>query len=315
MDMENNLNQKSSARDIFLHLLHTVMLIVSVIGLLTLLFGYFDVLFPDQLNFYLSDYLDQIRLATSVLVIVFPVYILISWILGRDYKKDPAKRGIRARRVFGYITLFAAAITVIVDLVTLIYRFYSGDYSVQFLMKILSVLIVAAVVFGYYLWDIRREYIRSTKPKLYAWISSAVILAVVIGGFFVVGSPATQRDRRFDETRINDLQTIQNQVISYWQSKNKLPATLGDLKNSISGFVAPTDPQTGASYEYIISGPLVFQLCADFKTDSKYDSANPPVAVPMSYPYNGNWDHGVGRICFSRTIDPQLYKNPALITP
>jgi hypothetical protein len=306
--MENTF-VKTTARDIFLHLLHMISLVTSVIGLLVLLFGYFNVLFPDSLNFYLSDYQEQIRIASSILIVVFPIFIFISWLMGRDYKKDPSKRGVLARKIFTYITLFASAVTVVVDLIVLIYRFYSGDYSVQFFAKILSVLIVAAAVFGYYLWDIRRENNESKKPKLYGWLSSIIIAAIIIAGFFIVGSPATQRDRRFDETRISNLQTIQNEIINYWATKNILPSTLIDLNDSISGFSVPSDPQTNINYEYIINGKLSFKLCANFNTDSNdYNSGQ--TVIPMIYPYNQNWNHSVGRVCFTRTIDPQLYKTP-----
>jgi len=57
---------------------------------------------------------------------------------------------------------------------------------------------------------------------------------------------------------------------------------------------------------------LSFDLCAIFKTESQNSGGNK--AVPMVYPYyNQNWDHGAGRVCFSRTIDPQLYKIPTLV--
>lgn len=302
---------KSSARDIFLHLLGTVMLIVSVIGLLTLLFGYFDEILPDTLTYYQAGNLDRIRIATSIVIVVFPVYIFIAWILGRDYKKNPAKRNIRARRVFMYLTLFASAITFIISLITLIYRFYSGDLTTQFVLKIVSVLAVAAAVFGYFLWDIRRRNFESKKPKLFAWIAGGAMLVIVAAGFFIVGSPAKQRDIRFDDTRVQNLQAIQDQIIGYWQKKDKLPATLNDLTDSISGFVAPQDPETKTAYGYKITGTLAFELCANFKTSGQTNGASPYEPIIRTSPYNYNWNHAAGLVCFSRAIDSQLYKNPA----
>jgi len=142
-----------------------------------------------------------------------------------------------------------------------------------------------------------------------------VVFIAIIGGFFIVGSPTTQRDRRFDEVRVSNLQQIQSELINYWANKNKLPANLDSLNNSISGFAVPKDPQDNRAYEYIVTNSLAFQLCANFKTEGDSSNIGSGMVQPMIYPYNQNWNHRIGRTCFERTIDPQLYKNPKLLTP
>lgn len=143
------------------------------------------------------------------------------------------------------------------------------------------------------------------NSKFLAIIASLIVLAAVVAAFLVVGSPAHQRDLNFDQRRVSDLQSIQSETVNYWQQKAKLPSQLSDLTNSISGFKAPMDPETGNPYEYIVKSGLNFQLCADFKLPSA--NSNQSRAIPMMYPYD-NWDHAAGHVCFDRTIDPQLYK-------
>ena len=139
---------KASPKDVFMHLLSIVTLYVSVVSFIALLFQYVNVLFPDQLNFYYTSALNTIRQSTASLVVVFPVYILVSWLLGRDFAREPGKREIKIRKWLLYLTLFIATITIIVDLVTLVYNFLSGELTVRFLLKVMAVLIVAAAVFG-----------------------------------------------------------------------------------------------------------------------------------------------------------------------
>ncbi len=126
---------------------------------------------------------------------------------------------------------------------------------------------------------------------------------------------------RFDATKTEHLQSIQWQIINYWQQKKAVPAALADLNDPISGFMVPADPQTGASYEFKKTGTMTFELCANFNRESRVNQSN-----QMAYPERGvdmidisqtyptkigmeqtNWQHGVGRVCFPRTIDPQLY--------
>jgi type III secretory pathway component EscU len=100
--------------------------------------------------------------------------------------------------------------------VTVINNLLSGGTTIQFILKALSVLFVAVIIFGYYLDDVRRET-PTNLAKYFAWISGIVILAVIIGAFFIVGSPNTARLIQFDQQRVSDLQNIQSNIINYWQ--------------------------------------------------------------------------------------------------
>lgn len=306
---------KSTPQDVFSHLLGFISLYVSVITFITLFFAYADYLFPDQLNFYLTGTLSQIRWSSSVLIIIFPVFIFTASLLGKDFQKNPEKRGLRFRKWLIYFTLFVAAVTIIVDLIVLVFNFYSGELTVKFFWKILIVLLTVAGVFGYYRWELNRTEKRTPWPKTFAGTVSVLVAVAIAGGFFIVGSPAIQRARRLDEQRVNHLQSIQSQIINYWQQKDVLPENLDNLHDSISGFAAPRDPETNAVYEYAVTNKasLAFQLCAVFKTSSDFYSRAPKPLIPergFIDPYQQNWDHALGRVCFERTIDPDLYGIP-----
>lgn len=308
--MENQL--KMTPRDFFMHLLTFFGLYVSIISFLTLLFQYINVLFPDALDFYYSGILNAIRIASSTLIVVFIVFLLINWLLEKDFAERPQKRDLKFRKWLVYFTLFVSAITIIIDLIRLVYIFYSGELTTRFLLKVLVVLIVAVAVFAYYFWDLKRTADKKYRlPKIAAWITGVIILGSLVASFFIVGSPATQRQRRFDDQRVSHLQSLQNEIVTYWQQKEKLPERLDDLQNSISGFAPPVDPETGAAYEYNVIEPLTFELCAEFKTASLGPERSAKIPQPITYyfdPYQQNWNHQAGRVCFSRTIDPDLYK-------
>ena len=142
-----------------------------------------------------------------------------------------------------------------------------------------------------------------------------------------MGSPAKQRSLRLDNQRVTDLQNIQDRVINYWQQKEKLPIVLNDLADPISNYSIPVDPEfnKGNVYEYIVKDKLSFELCATFSLDtpkgwqeSNYSNINGPafpsdvnVGSTVAYPagaVNQSWNHSVGRTCFSRTIDKDIYQ-------
>ncbi len=145
--------------------------------------------------------------------------------------------------------------------------------------------------------------------KYFVYFIIAVVAAAIVGGFFVVGSPNEARLRAFDERRIQDLQSIQGQIVYFYQSKSRLPNTLAELRDDISGFIPPQDPQTSVEYTYTTQGSLTFSLCATFNLPSNA-KMNTNVARPMAYPageISQSWDHATGNVCFERTIDPDLY--------
>ncbi len=148
---------KSGPKDVFMHLMVFVALYVSVVSFITLLFQYINYWQPDPLTFYQESVMNSIRWSASVLFVMFPVYLVVSWLINKDSAVDADKKNLKVRKWLTYLTLFASALTVIIDIITLLYNFLGGDLTLSFFLKILVVLLVAAAVFGYYLWDLKRE--------------------------------------------------------------------------------------------------------------------------------------------------------------
>ena len=141
--------------------------------------------------------------------------------------------------------------------------------------------------------------------KYFAWTVCLVVAAAVIASFFLVGSPSERRLERLDEKKVNDLSSIQNEIINYWQQKTKLPGELGELNNDINYFTVPRDTENNKDYTYEVLGQYQFKLCADFSTESNIED---PYATPITYGVESKWLHAKGQVCFTRTIDPELFK-------
>lgn len=309
-NMMSQVPKRNLPRDVFLHLLAIVTLYWSSITFITLLWQFINKFLPDNLNTYYQAgiSLELMRFAVSSLFIVFPLFIFVSWFLNKIYRKEAVVRESKIRKWLLYFTLFVAALVVVGDLVSVINNLLGGETTLRFILKALSVLLVAGFVFGYYLDDVRKsEPTKLAKP--FAWGSGSLVLIAIIGSFFVIGSPNTARFVQFDQQKINDLQQIQSEIVSYWQRKEMLPTTLNDLNDPISGFKVPVDPQSKNSYEFIVKdvNNLSFDLCANF---NKPADENNRQVKPMYYGndlYAQNWNHPAGYFCFSRTIDRELY--------
>lgn len=309
--MENEIitPKRNLPRDVFLHFFAIITLYWSAVSFITLLFQFVNYFLPDLLMAGRDYYLGPLRFAIASLIIVFPVFIFISWFLNRIYTREPQLREMKLRKWLIYFTLFITALIIIGDLVRIIFAYLEGGITLQFILKALSVLFVACIIFGYYLNNIR-QINPSKSAKYFVWLVCVFVLISVIGAFFIVGSPKEARLKQLDQQKINDLQNIQSTIINYWQRKEKLPEKLSDLDDPISGFIAPIDSQTGASYEYNVKGDLEFELCAVFNrswSSQQMENTSVPVKWPYSFGYSQNWDHAQGRVCFNRTIDKESY--------
>lgn len=124
---------------------------------------------------------------------------------------------------------------------------------------------------------------------------SVIVGAALVWGFILAGSPATQREMKIDEARLNDLRMIQSEVRNIvYQGKpydadiselKPLPSSLEEVKEQALYTDIPLADQMGIPYEYIVQDTYVYLLCAEF-------------ALPRQLTYDIFWNHEAGRACF-----------------
>ncbi|MBI5654661.1 hypothetical protein HZC53_03355 [Candidatus Uhrbacteria bacterium] len=150
-----------SAREAFMYLLMFLTLYISAFSFGTILFQTINIYLPDTLLNMYSYYYDgarqTIRWSTAALIIAYPLFLWISYVLNKAISKDAAKRASKIRKWLTYITLFIAAGVIIGDLIGLVYNFLGGELTLRFILKVLTVGVISGSIFGYYLWDLRKE--------------------------------------------------------------------------------------------------------------------------------------------------------------
>ena len=148
-----------SAREAFLYLVLFLTLYISSFSFGTNLFQFINRWLPDPLvgDYVYESSLHAIRMATASVIIAFPVFLWLSAFLNKAIVKDPEKRGSKVRKWLTYLTLFVAAGIIIGDLITLVFNMLGGELTLRFVLKIVVVGVIAGTIFGYYLWDLRKD--------------------------------------------------------------------------------------------------------------------------------------------------------------
>lgn len=303
---------KATPKDFFLWAGAMVTLYMGVFSFITLLFEYIDHVFPDRaLDYYYDPYAAAVAYSMASLIVLAPTFLILMRVIRRSIEADPSRGEVWVRRWALFLTLFVAGTTVVVDLIVLLTTFLSGqELTTAFLLKVLVVLLVAAAGFMHFVADVWGYWAKN--PSYARYVNYAVGLLVVltiVAGFFIIGTPQSQRELRIDNERISDLQNIQYQIVNYWQQKESLPATLDDLRDPLSGAEIPVDPITNEPYKYKRNSPLDFSLCATFTTEGTDPYGARSIAKPVAYGgvSSDTWNHGKGEVCFERSIDPERY--------
>ena len=149
-----------SAREAFIYLVLFSTLYVSAFSLGNLVFQLINRAFPDPSvdpAFALRMSRDAIRWSISLLVVTFPVFALVAWRNERALEADPNRRLSAVRRWLTYLTLFVAAAILVGDVTSVVYNVLSGEITTRFLLKVLTVGVIAGGVFAYLVGGVRKE--------------------------------------------------------------------------------------------------------------------------------------------------------------
>lgn len=307
MDELKSQEIKNNMPEIFINFLS--FLLLGIVATAT------GIIFFQVVNKYFSDVLfsnfsaSAIRYSIASLIVGFPVYLWALWFWFKSFAPPaggPEKSESKLSKWLTYIILLIAGGTIIGDLIAIIYNFLQGEYGARFLLKALTILIIAGLVFSFYFLERKKiQYKKEISSGLFWLVGSAAgllaILAIVLG-FWAGGTPYEARLRKFDLERANNLGQISSAISNFAFENSRLPEGLNEIRNNprYNYGAIYTDPETQKEYDYKIVKPvttgindsLEYELCATFSTSN----LNEPES---GYPYGyGQWaKHDKGYVC------------------
>jgi hypothetical protein len=143
-----------SARDTFVHLLAFTALYTWVISLILLAFAYVDIAFPDPTREHALTVdwrLSGIRASLAALIVSYPLFLVLWRGLLREVRANPDRARGAVRRWLTWLSLFVGSVTLVSDVITLVYFLFEGELSTRFLLKVLALFVVTFAVL-LYLW-------------------------------------------------------------------------------------------------------------------------------------------------------------------
>lgn len=312
---------RAGATETVVSLFSFILLGIISIALGALYFQLINLLFPDAKNveaYLLSASRDAAHYAMAALIVGFPLYVLVMRFWFRKYKEGEGKSESTITKWLTYLVLLVTAVTLVGDLINVIFTFLRGDLTIRFFLKALVVFGVAGAVFGFYYLERKKVQYGHDVPRktfqLFGWVVTAVVLVGVAAGFMVAGTPAGERARSFDDQRASNLSQLSNCIIGYANQYRVLPDTLDALaRNTQYSYCAELyDPETGEAYGYSVIRAIEasdregvqegeFELCAVFTEDTtKTGVTDTSYARPVGA---DKWyTHSAGRVCDQEVV-------------
>ncbi len=246
---------RATFRDCALYIAMFVTLCVSISNFISIVFAAIDKAIPDTLKngMNYNPYNDDMRFAIASLVVMFPLYLYFAFTTSSDIQEDISKAKLAIRKNIFYLIAIITGITIIGTLIFAIYNWLGGELTSRFMSKAFVTLLIAAGVFTYTRYSLRRDFsVKNKIPMAIASAASALVLIGIVFSVSVLGTPDTVRKLKYDDQRLQDLSSIQQQVLSYWQTNKKLPQSLDKLQDQFSGYSTQRDPRDDSSYIYKI---------------------------------------------------------------
>lgn len=310
--MFGSVQRKPSAFDAFVHLVAYVALVWSAVAVGGIIFQFINRFVPalePGSYVYATDVVSTraLRFHIATLLLTGPLLLAMTAYLHRLFQQGALVTDSGVRRWLTYLLLFAAAVNIVGSVIALVYQFLGGNYTVNFLLKAATILVIAAGIFGFYFWELKRQDYRARHAGATALLVglSVAFVGILIGGFALIGSPRQARLREYDRMRVDRATQLNYQLADEYRRASMLPATLENFDTAFTH-----DPEHDTPFTYAKAADDRYQLCVTFALPSPQPVVPrgvPPSRVPKPYGTSGSveqawYEHGEGEVCHTFTV-------------
>ncbi|MDD5071635.1 MAG: DUF5671 domain-containing protein [Patescibacteria group bacterium] len=296
METKNN-----AAKFAFFYMLSLVALIFMALTSGMIVFQIINKNIPDVLNLYQGRFSpSQLKFAISALIISAPIFYICLWRIYKSLLSGALDKDSGIRKWLTYFILLISSVVMLGWLIGTINSFLDGELTTKFILKAITAIFIAAAVFTFYFYDIRRENVQEKNRvvQVYFYASLVLVIAVFTASLFIVESPTETRNRKFDNFILDNFNNIDMAIASYYKEFGELPESLNELKSEYSylGEDAIKDPASKILFDYRAVDNNTYELCATFMASNKDEDA-----AEYSY-YKDRWAHDAGYQCLQQKV-------------
>lgn len=297
------MDTKYAAKYAFYYLLSLVALVFVGISVGMIAFSIIDLQVFDPLSYnsYRGNQDNALKFAISAIFIAAPIYYFTLSLIARGLKKNEIEKSSAIRRWLTYFIILVSSLIILGVFIGVINNFLSGELSARFILKALSMFLISALVFSYYFYDVKREElgIKKNVKNIFLILSLVFVVGAFVSAWFFVESPREARMRRLDQIVVNNINSLENAVNSFYTEEGRLPETLSELENGkhLYDRNALVDPESGKAIDYKKISDEEFEFCSEFRLASNPTDIKGRALPEPAYGFPSGDDHEAGYDC------------------
>lgn len=308
------IEHSNSAMHFFMYMVSFFSLMLFSTGVGTIIFQIINKNISDNLRYDYAGYFAKtaVKYGIATILIAMPIYFVLMYFINKKIFQGEINIHSKVRKWLTYIILFIASAIIIGDLIALVFYMLDGDLTTRFILKVVTVIVIAGFIFGYYLWDMKKENavgVAYMANKIFALVAIVISIIVLLSSFFVIDSPKAARDKKIDSQTLSALSSLSANITIYYDTNNELPADLNELEISSYEKRNLDSLEEPVTYKKIDANN--YELCANFKRKTEEESN---VGYGYGYTYENEWDHTAGNYCFSKEVTNKKKSNSQIPT-
>ncbi|MFH1281807.1 MAG: DUF5671 domain-containing protein [Candidatus Omnitrophota bacterium] len=296
MDTNNN-----AAKYAFFYMLSLVALIFMALSTGMIIFQIINKNIVDVINNVNGYSSSALKFAISALIVSAPIFFITMRQIYKSLLSGALDKDSGIRKWLSYFVLLVSSIVMIGWLISTVNSLLDGELTSRFVLKAITAIFIAAVIFTFYLYDIKRDEVAGKKDKviqIYFYGALIIVVAAFIASLFYVESPKQTRDRKLDNAILNKFEQISSGMLTYYQDNEKLPSSLDELVAEFT-YITEKDiinQSTKEKFGYKIIAEDRYELCANFRLSNTEDEDN-------KYDYQAElWPHDLGYQCLGQKV-------------
>src|SRR3989339_240446 len=285
------MEKNNAAKFAFFYMLSLVSLIFTALSTGIIIFQFINKNITDVLSTTTTGFdSSALKFAISAVIIAAPIYFVLMSLINKNLFEGNLDKESGIRKWLTYFIIFISSVVMIGWLIGTVNFFLDGELTIKFILKSITAILISAIIFSFYLYDIKRGEVQKKKDK--------IVIVYFVLSLFIVDSPAETRKKKIDSMILSHFSEIDGAINSYFRDYDRLPESLDTLKGEYNYIRNEnlSDPETKEQFGYNAIGEF-YELCANFRK-SNLDNTD---SDQYSW-YNQNWPHDAGWQCIKQKI-------------
>src|SRR3989339_434199 len=161
------MEKNNAAKFAFFYMLSLVSLIFTALSTGIIIFQFINKNITDVLSTTTTGFdSSALKFAISAVIIAAPIYFVLMSLINKNLFEGNLDKESGIRKWLTYFIIFISSVVMIGWLIGTVNFFLDGELTIKFILKSITAILISAIIFSFYLYDIKRGEVQKKKDKI-----------------------------------------------------------------------------------------------------------------------------------------------------